>query len=439
MRRLSTIGTLLTASLFAGGGSLGCASTWNLYQRWFGGDLGVPLTDFKATDGDYFPPFVMKFFRGAALFAQSAPTMVQAREGMVLIEVKQLSDRDLPNNEANLSWSADGAWLAFEVISDRERQIKVKNIVGDYERELSVQPARANTFLEGMVVGSAHSYNAGLRWSRDTTRYAFMSNGGTGFYNIYVGAIGAGERPITRGSTKDGYATWSPVTNEIAFVSGRTGNGDIYLIDVGSNDLTRLSDDEEAVDLFPEWASDGNSIVYSSGDAMAHSLYVVRRGSGGRWGDPARMTEWDNDDLRPTISPDGRWVAFYSSSPEEGDDGSPVWNIHVVRYEPGKLYTARELSAAVVARRVVIDLNTGPAWTPDGRKILFVKHDPDEFNPIYGYDVFSGQSFVFRTKTRMNRDITMSRLGVLSFRAQVGVWDRVFVALTNQGLQLQKP
>jgi hypothetical protein len=25
----------------------------------------------------------------------------------------------------------------------------------------------------------------------------------------------------------------------------------------------------------------------------------------------------------------------------------------------------------------------------------------------------------------------------LSFRAQVGVWDRVFVALTNQGTQLQ--
>jgi len=37
----------------------------------------------------------------------------------------------------------------------------------------------------------------------------------------------------------------------------------------------------------------------------------------------------------------------------------------------------------------------------------------------------------------MNRDILMSTLGVLSFRAQVGVWDRVFVALTNQGLQLQ--
>jgi hypothetical protein len=39
----------------------------------------------------------------------------------------------------------------------------------------------------------------------------------------------------------------------------------------------------------------------------------------------------------------------------------------------------------------------------------------------------------------MNRDLTISRLGVLSFRAQVGVWDRVFIALTNQGIQIQRP
>ena len=37
----------------------------------------------------------------------------------------------------------------------------------------------------------------------------------------------------------------------------------------------------------------------------------------------------------------------------------------------------------------------------------------------------------------MNRDVVISKYGVLSFRAQDGVWDRVFVALTNQGIQLQ--
>ena len=51
--------------------------------------------------------------------------------------------------------------------------------------------------------------------------------------------------------------------------------------------------------------------------------------------------------------------------------------------------------------------------------------------------MFSGQRYFFKTGTKMNRDILMSKLGILSFRAQSGVWDRVYLALTNQGLQLQ--
>ncbi len=107
--------------------------------------------------------------------------------------------------------------------------------------------------------------------------------------------------------------------------------------------------------------------------------------------------------------------------------------------EFSKVYKTLDMTNTIVARDVVVDLNTGPSWSPDSRKIFFVKHDPKLFNPIYGYDLFSGRQYVLETKTKMNRDILMSNLGVLSFRAQVGAWDRVFVALTNQGVQLQKP
>src|SRR5690606_7998423 len=116
-------------------------------------------------------------------------------------------------------------YLGFEVIKDGMRRIMLKDLVGNYAKELRVIPKGQQNFLDGMVVRSAHSYNAGLRWSRDSTRYAFMSNGGVGEYNIYVGAVGANEKTVARSPTKDGYATWSPSTNEIAFVSGRSGNG----------------------------------------------------------------------------------------------------------------------------------------------------------------------------------------------------------------------
>lgn len=400
-------------------------------------EAGVPLTQFQAKDGRYFPGFIAKFFPNAERFQKDYPTLAQARSDVTMIEIKQLNASDVKFNEANLSWSADGVYLGYEVLVDGFRKIMLKDLAGNFNRELQVIPKGPNNFLDGMVVKSAQSYNAGLRWSRDSTRFAFMSNGGVGEYNIYVGAVGSREKAIANSPTKDGYATWSPSTNEIAFVSGRTGNGDIYMVDLGSKDVTRLSERPE-VDIFPEWFPNGNRVVFSSGDALNHDLHVVERGSRrAAWAKPVPLTDWQRDDLRPTVSPDGRYVAFYSDDGEGLTEDSRRWNILVVPFVPGKTYRADELKGMAVAKDVVIDLNTGPAWSPDSRKIFYVKRDPSVANPIYAYDLFTGRSYVFKTKTRMNRDILMSKVGILSFRAQVGVWDRVFVALTNQGLQLQ--
>lgn len=431
MTRRALLGTLLPVAL----GALACQSVAEIFR---GEDEGVPLAEFTASNGRYFPPFVAKFFPGAGVFAKENPTLDQARDGVTMIEVKQLNPSDTRFNEANLSWSADGVYLGFEVITDGFRKIMLKDLVGNYARELQMIPKGVSNFLDGMVVKSAHSYNAGLRWSRDSTRFAFMSNGGVGDYNLYVGAVGAKEKPIATSPTKDGYATWSPATNEIAFVSGRSGNGDIYLVDLASKDVTRLSA-TDAVDIFPEWFPAGNRLVYSSGDALNHDLHVVERSMRhDPWIKPRPLTSWSRDDLRPTVSPDGRYVAFYADAGGTAGSGEArSWNIHVVPLEPGKSFGESELSGMVVAKDVVIDLNTGPAWSPDSRKIFYVKRDPTVFNPIYAYDLFSGRSYLFKTGTRMNRDILMSKLGILSFRAQVGVWDRVFVALTNQGLQIQ--
>ena len=432
----------------------GCADS---VSKLFSSDIEakVPLENFASRDGHYFPNFVLKFFPNAKLFCEARRKIDAAREGMQLIEVRSLSSEMLSYNEANLSWSADGVFLGFEVVTESHRKILVKDLVGNYSKELLMLPKGRNDFLEGMVSRSIISYNAGLRWSRDSTRFAFMSNGGVGIYNIYVGAVGVKEEKVTQSSSKDGYANWSPVSSEIAFVSGRSGSGDIYLVNLSSRETTRLSSSPD-IDIFPEWFPNAQKIVYSSGDALNHDLFVVERDQleSNKWDAPRALTSWPCDDLRPVVSPDGKNIAFYAddcltqqmsdqvSDQIIKDDFSQaqerIWNLHVVPYIKGKTYKAEELKKTIIARDVVIDLNTGPAWTPDGRGIFYVKRDPKNFNPIYGYDLFAGQRYFFKTSTKMNRDILMSKLGVLSFRAQVGVWDRVFLALTNQGLQLQK-
>jgi hypothetical protein len=399
---------------------------------------GVPLEKFEAENGKYFPVFIEKFFVGAKSYYTDFPSLIQARSGLRMVEVKQLTEGKIPFNEANLSWSADGVYLGYEVVSHKDRKILLKDLIGDYSKRLHLVPKSKDTFLEGMVSRSIFSYNAGLRWSRDSTRYAFMSNGGTGEYNIYVGAVGGQEQIVAKSKTKDGYATWSPRTNEIAFVSSRSGGGDIYLINLDDNQVERLSESPK-VDIFPEWFADGQNIVYSSGSSIDHNLMVLSRDQKTKkWKKPYFLTTWLEDDLRPTVSPNGKLIAFYASSPNKKNKSKHRWNIYVVPFTPGKSFSASELKSMRVAENVVIDLNTGPAWTPDSRKIFYVAKKPNQFNPIYGYDLYSGRRFHLQTKTRMNRDILVSNLGILSFRAQVGAWDRVFVALTNQGLQLQE-
>lgn len=393
--------------------------------------FGEPLTEFHAVDGAYFPPFILAFFDNAADSVRKQPSIAEARSGINLIQVKALNEDPLPRNEANLSWSADGVYLSFERVQGANRKILLTDMARHHERELAVIPRRKDDFLAGIVPRAIESYNAGLSWSRDSTRFAFMSNGGVGEYNIYVGAVGLKEKPVTQSHSKEGYATWSPVANELALVSACSGRGDIYVLELDRDRIEKVSDSDN-VDIFPEWFPNGKKLVFSSGDASSHNVMIAERDAYFQWQKPRFLTQSRRDLLRPTVSPDGRFLAFY------GKDAHFGWNIHVVPTDGDAIYDDPELDRRVIARNVVVDLNTGPAWSPDSQKIFFVKNDTAQLNPIQAYELFSGRSYLLRTGTRMNRDILMSRLGVLSFRAQVGVWDRVFVALTNQGLQLQK-
>lgn len=399
------------------------------------------LVEFRAADGTYFPPFIRRFFPGTVLFEQQFPRLNLAREGVQMVEVRKLTARDDSLNEANLSWSADGVYLGFEIISAENRRILLKDLMGDFARELMVLPAgTGNSFVDGIGSASMMSYNAGLRWSRDSNRFAFVSNGGVGEFNIYVGSVAGGERTVASSRAKNGYASWNPAGNEIAFVSSRRGTAKIYVVSVDDSEVVQVSHSNEP-DLFPEWFPEGKRVVFSTGDSRNHDVAIVQKSGDGKWSRPVNLTRSEADELRPSVSPDGRFVAFYGESRETVDDSlveSSRWNIHVVPVDGQTLpLSDADLARRVVARDVVVDLNTGTAWTPDGRKVIYVKRDPALFNPIHAYDLFEGKTYLFKTNTRMNRDIMMSKLGVLSFRAQVGSWDKVYVALTNQGIQLQ--
>jgi hypothetical protein len=77
---------------------------------------------------------------------------------------------------------------------------------------------------------------------------------------------------------------------------------------------------------------------------------------------------------------------------------------------------------------VVPDVERGPAWLPDSRRIAYVRDERQAYYPISIADVERRSSTVVRTGTRMNHDVAVSPEGLLAFRAQVDQWDQVFIA-----------
>ena len=380
--------------------------------------------------GSYFPEFISDLFPHALKFQSRFKEIKSAKSGIKLIQIKQLTQRKLPSHEASLSWSNNGLLLGYEIVKNRQRKILLRDLSRSYNKTLAIVPAEEESFYTSHSSKPMYrSYNAFLRWSYDSKKYSFMSNGGLGDFNIYVGAVDSDEQSIAPNPAKDGFATWNPRHHEIVFTSARTGKGDLYLFRKGKENRLTFNG---SPDIYPEWTKDGEGIIFVSGDLLEHKIMVLLRDKRSRmWHKPYLFISSKLEQMRPVISPNGRFVAFYSMS-EQGN-----WNLHVLPFKRNRTYNNDHLKKSIIARNVYLDLNSGVAWTPDSKKIFYIEDNLEKANRIFAYHLIQGKRYILDTNTSMNHDLIMSRLGVLSFCAQSGSWDRVYLALTNQGIQIQ--
>ena len=134
---------------------------------------------------------------------------------------------------------------------------------------------------------------------------------------------------MTRALRKDGQARVSPDGRMIVFTSGRTGNGDLYSLDLESGAVTRLTTTEET-DLFGRWSPDGNDIVYTTGSKHSHDIHVIRGVKSDKPVDEV-LVKWFFDDVMPVYSPDGKWIAFYTTYNSERDPfNTKRWGVMII-------------------------------------------------------------------------------------------------------------
>lgn len=169
-------------------------------------------------------------------------------------------------------------------------------------------------FIFGMIVSISFVYG---NESSLYVRYPSLSPDGSQIAFCYQGDIwvvsssGGRASRLTLHEAYDSYPRWSPDGQRIAFSSTRYGNNDLFVIPALGGTPKRLTY-HSAGDQLSDWTSNENLLFTTSRtfrqvewESEIHSVSV-------EGGTPARML--DALGANPTLSPDGRFLAFVKGS-----------------------------------------------------------------------------------------------------------------------------
>ncbi|MGH9945549.1 MAG: hypothetical protein ACRD9R_24610, partial [Pyrinomonadaceae bacterium] len=252
-------------------------------------------------------------------------------------------------------------------------------------------------------------------------KIAFVS-GRDGDDEIYVmDADGVIQALLTDNAAGDINPAFSPDGKKIAFTSDRDGQFEIYVMDADGSNQTRLTTDP-AADGQPSWSPDGTKIVFFSARDGNNEIYLMNAdGSGG----PTRLTNDAGSDTNPAFSPDGAKIVFETD--------------RTVDAEP-EIFVMNADGTDPVNRSNDPGEDVDPAWSPDGTQLSFSSRR-DSGAEIYTMNA-DGTNVVRRTNN--NADIideapTWSPDGTkIAYRSnEVGDGNVHVLDLTGSGGDLQ--
>jgi Tol biopolymer transport system component len=193
---------------------------------------------------------------------------------------------------------------------------------------------------------------------------AFVSGG-----DIWVAPAKGGEAHLLVSHPADeSRPLYSPDGARLAFVSTRTGNGDVYVLTLASGELKRLTFDD-GLDQLDAWSRDGRWIYFSNGShdvGRKNDLYRVSVEGGTPM--PVSADRFTNE-FQAAPAPDGSTLAFAA----RGNGDQQWWRHGHSHLDESEIWLRKEGSPATYER--VVDLNgrnAWPMWMPDGRQLYFM-------------------------------------------------------------------
>lgn len=161
---------------------------------------------------------------------------------------------------------------------------------------------------------------------------------------------------LTTGDWDDMHPALSPDGKRVAYTSKRSGQWDIYTLDLTTGETIQLTDDQN-YDSAPSWSNDGVWLAYEK--YVDDNLEIFITTTDGTDAE-IRLTFDPAADFSPAWSPAGRKIAFTSNRVGEND----IWLADLDRYLQDGYLT-----------NLTVDLNNSqayPAWSPDASQLAWV-------------------------------------------------------------------
>lgn len=179
-----------------------------------------------------------------------------------------------------------------------------------------------------------------------------FASGKTGDYDIWKLQLSSGSLTrLTSGAYWNDCPRWSPDGTKILFVSNRTGTPQIWVMDdTGANQKAVTANNRWHGT--PDWSPDGKSIVFCANYDGNSDIFTLNADGSGL----QKITDYPEMDFTPSFSPDGKKIVF--TSKRSGNDDIWTYDCSTRAYTRMTDYAERDFS---------------PCYSPDGKTIAFAR------------------------------------------------------------------